>query len=1169
MYKRYFLALATSLVAFTLMGSSCSKSGNTGGLIGKATVPSVGTPQYNEAVQNFFSGALALRVGDATGGEKLEKAKVIAPGEPAILLNLALDALRTNQTGKAMKLVNEAKKLAPESPEVLRIEGFVEEKDGKLKEAKKTYDVYLSKRPNDLLALYSQQSLMDQLQEPDADKKRFEILEQILQQRPGNIFVLLEAARTAAKTKDENHYKKFLGALSAQSNTWPQKAQIHFAEFSKTPPSPQVAIKILQLRNLLMNETFPKGIFDRRAVQLDTGESQDAATLPIIDHLLKMQNPPREPAEPDMALTYTSIVLDNSKWHGVQIIPRDKEEGFPQIFAISQEKSISLDGKKSNLLGASDFVPIALDREHPEPTPAQNPDELRDQKRDFKNDIIALTPQGAQILVQGKQGLFTPQKIIQSGEVTQAFSADIDLDGDLDVILSTKDKVITLQNRGANTFSPIPVFTEVKGARAFAYGDLDNEGTPDACFVDSRGQLFVYRNQRSGHFTLIPSIENTNNLRDITIFDAKNDGIMDIVGLKNAGATSTIMRVFTQDDGATWKTEELAKSSIPDGKIFIGDVDNNGALDIIVAGEDRTEILLGDSKGGYAALPAVIPARVTGVTDLKEGGYLSLVGVDSNGKAMQFDAKPTKNYHSLLVQTSANILGIGDRRINPFGVGSQLEIRAGLLWQKQIVTGPQTHFGMGTQTVANAIQAIWTNGVPNAVFDGSEGITLKTTARAPMAQRLHGSCPFLFAWDGTKFAFITDCIWRSPLGLKINAQVTAGVGQTEDWLKIRGDQLKAKDGFYDLRITAELWETHFFDHVGLMAVDHPQGTDVFVDERFAIPAPSLKVHAVKTPQAIARATADTGEDVTALVAERDLQHVDTFGRGEYQGVTRDHYIEITLPDSAPTGKPIYVIANGWIHPTDTSINVAIGQRTDGLHPTGLSLEVPDARGNWHVARPGMGFPEGKVKTVLFRVDDLWEAGAPRKLRLRTNLEIYWDQVRWAEGLPDSTYTTTPITVADSTLHYRGFSQMRPFRKNVPELPACYSPVASTGPKWRDLEGNYTRFGDVRPLLAQTDDRYVIMNAGDEMHLRFPEVAAPKAGMVRDYVFIGDGWVKDGNFNTTFSHTVMPLPTHKDTDYKTPPGALTDDPAYKLHPRDWEQYHTRYVSPRSFAQQLKP
>ena len=87
--------------------------------------------------------------------------------------------------------------------------------------------------------------------------------------------------------------------------------------------------------------------------------------------------------------------------------------------------------------------------------------------------------------------------------------------------------------------------------------------------------------------------------------------------------------------------------------------------------------------------------------------------------------------------------------------------------------------------------------------------------------------------------FVTDFIWRSPLGLRINAQDTAGVVQTRDWVKIRGDQLEARDGFYNLRITADLWETHFFDEIELMTVDHPRGTEIIVDERFAIPPPPL------------------------------------------------------------------------------------------------------------------------------------------------------------------------------------------------------------------------------------------------------------------------------------------------------------------------------------------
>ena len=93
--------------------------------------------------------------------------------------------------------------------------------------------------------------------------------------------------------------------------------------------------------------------------------------------------------------------------------------------------------------------------------------------------------------------------------------------------------------------------------------------------------------------------------------------------------------------------------------------------------------------------------------------------------------------------------------------------------------------------------------------------------------------------------------------------------------------------------------------------------------------------------------------------------------------------------------------------------------------------------------------------------------------------------------------------------------------------------------WRDLEGYYTRYGDVRELLAGIDDRYVIMNAGDEITLRFPEQPPPPAGWVRDYVIAGDGWIKDGDYNTVDSRTVQPLPYHAKSEYNEAPGSLEE------------------------------
>jgi hypothetical protein len=139
--------------------------------------------------------------------------------------------------------------------------------------------------------------------------------------------------------------------------------------------------------------------------------------------------------------------------------------------------------------------------------------------------------------------------------------------------------------------------------------------------------------------------------------------------------------------------------------------------------------------------------------------------------------------------------------------------------------------------------------------------------------------------------------------------------------------------------------------MSLMVVDHPDGTEVFVDERFAVPPPKLAVVTTGPVQPMASVHDDQGHDVSELASARDNRFIDFAGRGEYQGITRRHFVELELPESAPRSGPLWLIAQGWVHPTDSSINVAISQ---GAHaaPEGLSLEVADA------TRPLRARPDG-------------------------------------------------------------------------------------------------------------------------------------------------------------------------------------------------------------------
>jgi len=200
------------------------------------------------------------------------------------------------------------------------------------------------------------------------------------------------------------------------------------------------------------------------------------------------------------------------------------------------------------------------------------------------------------------------------------------------------------------------------------------------------------------------------------------------------------------------------------------------------------------------------------------------------------------------------------------------------------------------------------------------------------------------------------------------------------------------------------------------------------------------------------------------------------------------------------------------------------------------------------------------------LQEIFRTGVPRQLRLRTNMEIYWDQIGWTVGLPDNDVTTQRLLPESAELRYRGFSEVHQASRSAPEIPD-YDGMTTTAALWRDLVGFHTRFGDVRPLIEVVDDRYIIMNAGDELVLEFPVQPDPPAGWTRDFVLIGDGWVKDGDYNTGFSTTVLPLPFHGMEDYNRAPGALEDDPGYLRHPDDWKYFHTRYVTPQDFYRAL--
>ena len=789
---------------------------------------------------------------------------------------------------------------------------------------------------------------------------------------------------------------------------------------------------------------------------------------------------------------------------------------------------------------------------------------------DYLTDLALAGSAGLRLLRQGKPGQFSDvtdmsglPPALRTAAAHGVWPADVDTDGDLDLVVARQEgPPIVLRNNGDGTFRAQEPFAGVTRARDFAWADLDGEGVPDAAFVDESGSVHLFLNLRGGAFRQEPLPPKYGQAAALVAAELSGDSLFDLLVLARDG---TLTRLARRPADGSWEVSAVSRlgealgSPLPGfARLVAGDLDNNGALDVIAASPTASRVLLRGPGSSFTQVGNPPGMGVQAAVDLDGDGRLELVGLLGDGRPARAASKGSKPYRWQALRTRS-ATATGDQRINSFGIGGEIELRTGLHVQKQPITTPFVHFGIGDADRAEVIRITWPNGVLQSEFEAAADATVSAT------QRLKGSCPWLFAWNGREMGFVTDLIWRSPLGLRINAQATADVLMTEDWVKVRGDQLAPRGGAYDLRITAELWETHFFDLTSLMAVDHPEGTEVFVDERFTVKPQRLGVIPTGPVQPFSAVRDDQGRDASAIVATRDSRHLDFAGRGPYQGITRPHFVEMEVPEEAPRAGPLWLVGRGWVHPTDSSINVAI---TQGAHdgPESLSLHIADRDGRFRPVRTGLGFPAGKDKTILIDLSGLFPAGGPRRLRLATNLEVFWDQLGWAVGRPDAPVAPRRVDLVSADLSYRGYSVTEQPDQSHPERPQYQ--LEGTAPRWLDLEGYYTRYGDVRALLTAVDDRYVIMNAGDEIRLRFREVPAPAPGLVRDFVMIGDGWVKDGDFNTGFSRTVLPLPTHRTGRYDRPPGRPEDDPVQRRNARDFAEYHNRYVSPAPLRDALR-
>jgi tetratricopeptide (TPR) repeat protein len=754
---------------------------------------------------------------------------------------------------------------------------------------------------------------------------------------------------------------------------------------------------------------------------------------------------------------------------------------------------------------------------------------------DFNNDgspdLCVVTESGA-LLYVNRQGLFerSPAQLPE-GRYAKAVWVDYDHDYDLDLILLGERQALVRNNGEAGFSDRTADFPFVGGVATegvvFDVVPYDIGFDLAVAYEDRAGVL--YRDRLSGRYEAQPLGIIPSGTTALSPRDMDNDGWTD---LATGGPEGTIL--LHNREG----TFERIPSPASAGPFAWADFENRGYADLVIGGAVFRNRGLGQFLAANS--PSGGSATALAESDFNRDGKSDLAAVLADGSLRLFrNDNPAPN--SWL---EVRLTGVRNLQLAP---AAKVEIRAGSLYHKQLYTGAPLTFGLASQAQIETVRITW----PNGLIQNEIRQPVREFLAIREAQRLSGSCPMIFTWDGSRFEFITDVLGVAPLG------ASAGDGKYfpvdhDEFIQIPGRALVPVDSRYEVRITEELREVAFLDQVRLIAVDHPSDVEIFTNDKFKSPPfPEFRLFGV--PRRIYPRTAldHRGQDVLPRLLRRDATYPDSFRRG-YNGIAELHTLDLDFGDASRANRAALVLS-GWLDWADGSTYRAVSQESsDSLVMP--YLQVQNAAGEWQTVIEDMGLPAGKPKTIVVDLTGKF-LSASRKVRIVTSLSLYWDEIFLAEQTDAPQAVLTEVEAESADLRFRGFSRpvIHPERKQ-PERFEYHDWMPAS--MWNPTPGLYTRYGDVRPLTRAVDDLPVVMGSGDELRLLFPAASLPPLppGWQRDFLLKVDGWAKDADANTAYGQSVEPLPFHGMSQYPYPPTEQFPDD--ELHRRYREEYNTR-------------
>ena len=725
---------------------------------------------------------------------------------------------------------------------------------------------------------------------------------------------------------------------------------------------------------------------------------------------------------------------------------------------------------------------------------------------------------------------------------TSILFVDYDHDGDLDLFVTglpsasgTKPNVLW-RNNGNGTFTDWTAQAGLGGegsSVSATLSDLNNDRAVDLLVTGSGAAPTFFANPREGAFKSSPLYAEAGLAPSagVVVLDFNKDGWMD-VALTHSGSPG--ISLWRNVQGKRFERVPLPVQNLTAGwGLTAIDLDNDGWLDLVAAVETakgpELRALRNMGPAGFEDVtskvkldqvklsqpPALIAADVDG------DGAADLIVNQPGGESLLLHNVGGNRNHSLLL----SMRGLAD---NKSAIGAKVEVFADDVWQKFEITRAQPLLvGIGSAAHADMVRILWPTGVPQ---DETE-IGAKNTFTVTELDRRGSSCPTLFAWNGQRYDFVSDVIGAAVMGHWVSPTAKNNA-DPDEWVKVAGSQLRARGGYLSLRFGEPMEEVNYLDQVRLVAVDHPAGTEVYPNERFLNEPPFASGEAVLSADAhpVKAAWDDKGRDVTALLRTNDHQYVRDFTNLPFAGFANQHTLTLDLGEWT-ANHPLRLFLHGFIEYFSASSMYAAWQSNLTPMPPYVEAQLPD--GSWKKVMDEMGFPAGLPRTIVVDLSEKLPPGT-RRIRLVTNLQIYWDQALVDNGpAAPQLIRQTPLPLASAQLAFRGYPEQID-GKTPGELTYNYEHISQTGPFTRS-RGNYTRYGEVAPLLMSVDESFVIFGSGEDIDVEFATAGLPPLakGWTRDYFFYANGFVKDMDFYEGSPFTVADMPFHGMSTYPYP------------------------------------